>query len=112
MIILAKIFSIILGLIVIPKAYLDFKKRRSSFVMFLFWTITWLVIISLSLYPILIEKISSAIGDNNSGVLAFLSMSLVFIFYVSYRVYVKASNLEKKLEDLVLKLGLRDAPKK
>lgn len=111
MILLARLFSIILGITVISKTFLDYKKKQSGIFMFLFWVITWLAIIAISIYPILIEKINNAAGDNTSGVTALFAMSFVFLFFVTYRVYIKANRLEQKLQDLVIKLGLKDIKK-
>jgi hypothetical protein len=108
MILLARLISIILGIIVISKTYLDYKKQHSGIAVFLFWAVAWLAIITVSIYPIIIDKINNAVGDNTSGVTALFAMSFVFLFFVTYRVYTKANRLEQKLQDLVIKLGLKD----
>jgi len=112
MIIIAKILSIVLGLTVIAKTYLDYKKKHTGLVMFLFWTIAWLIIIGVSLYPIIIDRINAAVGDNTSGITAFLSIAFIFIFFVTYRVYVKANRLEQKIQEMVVKLALKDLEEK
>jgi hypothetical protein len=108
MTIIARIMSILLGVIVISKVYLDYKKRNTGLTVFLFWTIAWLAIIVISIYPIMISKISGLISENDSGLTAFFAISFVFIFFVVYRVYTKANRLEKMLSEIVIKLGIRD----
>ena len=111
MIYFAKIISIVLAVFAITKTYLDLKKRNTGIVMFLFWTITWLAIILLSLYPILVEKISTSFGDSKSGMTALFSISFVFIYFVTYRIYIKANRLEKKIQEIVIKSAIKDSEK-
>jgi hypothetical protein len=75
---------------------------------FLFWTIAWLGIIVISVYPKMIERISVLIGENDSGLTAFFAISFVFVFFVVYQVYTKANRLEKMISEIVIKLGIRD----
>ena len=112
MIIIAKILSILLGIIAISKTYLDYKKRNTGLFNLLFWTVAWLLIILLSVYPVIIENISAKIGDNNSGVTAFLALSFVFLFFVVFRLYTKVDSLEQKLRDLIVKLVIKDIDEK
>jgi hypothetical protein len=108
MTIIARIISILLGVIVISKVYLDYKKRNIGLTVFLFWVIAWFGIIVISISPIIIERMSGLIGEGNTGMTAFFAISFVFIFFVVYRVYIKANRLEKMISDIVIKLGLRD----
>ncbi|MFA6423034.1 MAG: DUF2304 domain-containing protein [Patescibacteria group bacterium] len=108
MIYVAKVFSIILGLMVISKTLLDFKKKQESLIMFIFWTVTWAIIIYLGLFPAEIDKTINRLGMNKTGTGTFFGMSLVFLFFVIYRVYHKANRLELKLKDMTMKLGLKD----
>ena len=108
MIIFAKSLSIVLGLVVISKAYLDFKKKNDSIFMFVFWVITWMVVIIFSLFPFLINEINQLIGAEGSGVNTFIGTAFVFLLFVTYRVYTKANRLEKQIHEMVMEIGLRD----
>lgn len=108
MTIIVRIISVVIGIVVISKVYLDYKKRDTGLAVFLFWTMAWLAIIVISIYPLMISKISGLIGENDSGLTAFFAISFVFIFFVVYRVYMKTSRLEKMISELVIKLGIRD----
>ena len=112
MILIARILSIVLGLTVISKTYLDYEKKHTGLTMFLFWTIAWVAIIFVSIYPITIDRINYAVGDDTSSMTAFLSIAFVFIFFVTYRVYVKANRLEQKIKEMVVKLALKDLDEK
>jgi len=106
--IIVKLFSIIIGLVVISKTIHDYKKGKESLVMCLFWLITWASIILLTLFPILIYKINSLISGNGPGINTFIGAAFVFMFFVVYRVYTKANRLERQIHDMVMKIGLKD----
>lgn len=108
MTVIARIVAILIGIIVISKVYLDYKKRETNLAVFLFWSTAWLAIVVISIYPIMISKISGLIGETDSGLTAFFAMSFVFVFFVVYKVYLKVNRLEKMLGELVIKLGIRD----
>lgn len=111
MIYIAKIFSLILGMAVITKTVLDYRKKQESTVMLFFWTFTWIAIIYVALNPLMIDKTIAKIGDHKTGLGTFISMSIVFLYFVIYRVYNKANRIEQKLKDIVIKLGLKNLDK-
>ncbi|MEI7792452.1 MAG: DUF2304 domain-containing protein [Candidatus Berkelbacteria bacterium] len=102
MILITKIVAICLAVTVIAKTYLAFKKKEESFIMFIFWTATWLSIIFVAVYPIIIDKIGSLIGDSRNSVIAFFGLAFVFILFVTYRIYVKANKIEKQLCKIII----------
>jgi hypothetical protein len=111
MIYVAKIFSIVLGMMVISKTYLDFRKKQESLIMFLFWSIAWIAIIYISLYPIVIDQTIAKLGRHKTGTGTFFAMALVFMLFLSYRIYNKANRVENKLREIVTKLGLKNLEK-
>lgn len=108
MIVFVKIISLILGLTVISKTYLDYKKRNESLIMFLFWTAAWIGIIAVSLFPEIINEALQISMAQKIGTGTFLGVAIVFLFFIIYRIYIKASRLEKKMQDMLMKLGIKD----
>ena len=107
----SKVFSILLGAIAIAKSYVDFRSRLESVQMFLFWTITWLVIIIVALFPGLIALLLNAFGAfgrEQAGLGTFFGMAIVFLFFIVYRIYVKIERMEQKLTRTIQELALRD----
>jgi len=107
MIILVKIFSIILGLMVISKTYHDFRKGRESITMFLFWTIAWICIILVSLFPEIVDEIISMSQGQRIGTGTFFGISIIFLFFVIYRVYIKADRIERDLAEVVRQVAIK-----
>lgn len=111
MILFVKISSFILALLVISKTYLDYKKGNDSLSTFLFWSITWIVIVFSSFEPGYVIALTEKIGDKNVGMGTILGIAFMFLFFVVYRIYIKANRLEKKIRDIVMKQGLKDIEK-
>lgn len=111
MILAAKALALILGIIAISKSYHDFRKKEEGLTMFLFWLTTWSAIIVVTLYPILIDKFNALVGDQGSSINTFLGASIVALFFVVYRIYIKAHRIERQLHTIVMKLGLKELDK-
>ena len=93
---------------VMSKTFLDFRRKQENIIMFLFWSITWVIIIYFSLFPEKVESTMSVIGMQKAGMGTFLGLSIIFVFFIMYRIYNKANRVENKLRELVTKLGLKD----
>lgn len=110
--IIIEIFSVLLGLMVIPKTYLNFKSGKESITMFLFWSATWLLVILVSFFPSIVDKIISITHSEKIGIGTFLGMAMVFLFFVIYRVYIKADRIEKEMAKLIKENAQINANKK
>lgn len=108
MIILTKAISLFFAIIVISKTYLDYKKKRESLTMLFFWTITWIGIVYVAINPEVLIRFSQKVGEPNTGIGTFLGLAFIFLFFITYRVYVKANRLEQKIKDIVIKIGIKD----
>jgi hypothetical protein len=104
----SKIFSILLAAITVSKSYVDFRSRKESLKMFLFWCITWLLIVIVALFPFLVDLLISSFGGERAGLGTFFGMCLVFLFFVAYRIYVKIEDMDQKLTRTIQELALRD----
>ena len=102
----ARVFSIVLALIAISKSYVDFKERKESVQMFLLWTLIWVGIVIVAMFPDLVATVVSA-GGGSVGIGTFLGMAIVFLFFLVYRMYVRTEVLEHKLTLVVRELALR-----
>jgi small membrane protein len=104
----SKIFSLLLALIVLSKSYVDFRGRLESLPMFIFWTVTWLLIVTVALFPGLVDILLSLSGSGRVGLGTFFGMALVFLYFVVYRIYVKLERIEQNLSKAIQELALRD----
>lgn len=112
MVIFVKLIALTFAAISITKSYLDYKKKLEPRIMFLFWTVIWLVAATLAVFPVLIERIVNASQDQNITVGSFITIAFVFMLFIVYRVYAKASRVEYRQAELIRLLGLNQALKK
>ena len=109
-VLISQIFSLVLALIGISKSYVDFRSRRESLPMFVLWTLTWTAIVTVALFPSLIDIFLRG-GAAGAGIGRFLGMGVVFEFFLLYRVYTRVERLEQKITALVQEVALRDVLK-
>ncbi len=107
-VLIAQIFATILAVLVFGRLFTDYKNKKESLQMTLFWTIVWLAILIFSYYPILIEKLITLLGGKRTGLGTVFGMGLVFVLFINYRTYVKAHRVEKALNELSRRLALID----
>ena len=107
-VLIAQIFATILAILVLARLFSDYKKKKESLQMTLFWTAVWLAILVFSYFPILIERLITLLGGKRTGLGTVFGMALVFVLYVNYRIYVKAHRVEKALNELSRRLALID----
>jgi hypothetical protein len=106
MIIIAKIFAAIFAIVVLSRSIVDYKNKKESLVMTIFWIITWLAILAIAFFPKLVDLSIELAGGNRSGMGTVWGMGLVFVMFVSYRIYVKANRIEKQLNEVSRKYSL------
>src|SRR5262249_9035499 len=105
---ISKVFAVILAVIVLAKSYVEFRTRTEPLQVFLFWTVTWTMIVVVALFPSIIQSIIAFTGGENAGLGTFFGMAIVFLFFVVYRIYVKLERIEQKLTKAIQELALRD----
>lgn len=106
LLVVAKVLSVVFSVLVISKSYLSYKARRESLVMTVFWSATWVLIILIAAFPALTDKILG-ISKHSGGTGTLLGIGLIFLYFVIYRVYVKADRIEKQLSKVVREMALK-----
>ncbi len=114
MIIIAKIFAAVFALIVLSRSIVDYRSKKESLTMTVFWIVTWLGILAIAFFPRLVDITIEIAGGNRTGMGTVWGMGLVFVMFVCYRIYVKANRIEKQLNEISRKysLLLLDKPKR
>ncbi len=111
MIIVIKLLAVILALTTIAKSYLDFKKKQETLIMFVFWSVIWIIATTLVVYPLLIERINQFTKDYTLTLGSVVSLAFIFMLYIIYRVYAKAARIEYQLNNLARKISLNQLDK-
>ena len=108
MLIIAKAFAAILGILVIARSIIDYKKKSESLTMTVFWIVVWLGIMMLAFWPDLIDKFIRLTGGQRTGLGTVFGMAIAFVLFVNYRVYIKANRIEKILGKVVRDVALEE----
>lgn len=103
-----KILAVLLAGIAVSKSYVDFKARRESLQIFVFWLMTWTAILILALFPTIIDVLIDRFGGGQTGLGTFFGMGLVFVMFVVYRMYIKLERIEQTLTKTVQDIALRE----
>lgn len=107
--IIAKYLALILAIIVISKSIVSYTQRKESLAVTIFWVLTWGAIIVLSFFQGLADQL---IRQSGVGIGTVLGIALVFVYFVLYRIYVKADRVEKQLQNLVTKIAIDEVDSK
>jgi hypothetical protein len=107
-VIVVQIVSVLLALVAISKSYVDFRARLESLSMFLFWVVTWAIIVAVALFPPIVDLLLRSWGRGGAGLGTFFGMGLVFLYFVVYRIYVKLERIEQNLTKAIQELALRE----
>lgn len=109
---LAKIISIFFAVIVIVKSFLDYKKGRESFVMFAIWSLIWLIVVAVAVFPEIADDAIRQLGSGQVGIGTILGIGMVLMLYIVYRVYTKSNRIEYQLRELITKVSIFEADEK
>lgn len=106
MIIIAQAFASIFAILVVSRSLVDYKQKKESLQMTLFWVVIWISVLALAFFPWLVDQIIANSGGDRTGLGTIFGMGLVFMLFVSYRIYVKANRIEKNLDKLSREFSL------
>lgn len=106
MTIIAKIFAAVFAIIVLSRSIVDYRDRKESLEMTVFWIVIWLLISAIAFFPTIVDHAIVLFGGNRSGLGTVFGIGLVFVMFISYRIYIKANRIEKHLGEISRKYAL------
>lgn len=102
-----QIIALIFSLIMIYFAYLHYRRGEINGVEMLFWLISWIGAMLIVLFPEIFRTFAKAIFVSRAFDLAVLG-GFILIIPIVYLAYVRSKKVEKKLEQLVREIALKD----
>lgn len=106
-----QIIIIIFALFALSRAVLKFKDNKLTKNEFIFWIIIWCAVIIVAVIPYVISPISSIFGIGR-GVDLIVYISIIVLFYLMFRLYVKLESVEKEITLVVRRIAMKNKPKK
>jgi len=104
--VIIKIVVTLFALFALSRAILRFKKKEISKKEVLWWSLLWLTLIIVALLPGFTTFFANLFGIGR-GADVVLYASVIILFYLIFKIYVKIEQVEKNLTKIVRKLTLK-----
>jgi small membrane protein len=101
-----QIIAALFVIFAISRAYLRFREKKLSSFSFIFWTIVWIAGIGAIIFPEISTSFARVLGVGR-GVDAILYASIVILFYMIFRLYIKIEDTQRQITELVRKVALK-----
>ena len=106
-----QILIIAFAVFAISRAFLRLKDNKITIKEFVFWSIIWVALVVFALIPRIIEPLSGIFGlERGADVLIYLS--IIILFYLMFRLYVKLESVEQSITRLVREVAIKKEQKK
>lgn len=102
-----KYFFIIILLLLGYRTVVKWRRRDLRFSEFLFWIILWGAIGLVVIYPKTSTFVANLLGVGRGADLVIYS-SLLLIFYLSFRIFMRLEKMEKQITKVVIDNALKE----
>lgn len=89
------------------QVWTEFKKSRLGFLWGFFWLIAWTSVGVILFYPKLTSYLADLLGIGR-GIDVIIYLSIVGLFYLVFRLYLKTEKLNQKIAKLAQKEALQE----
>ena len=111
MINLIQIIAVGVWLFAVSRAYLRMREHRISVQAFIFWAVIWSAVVVVAFHPAVATQLSHYFGVER-GIDIFVYISIVLLFYLIFRIYVKIEGFEQSITKVVREIAIKRAKKK
>ncbi|HAV11403.1 MAG TPA: DUF2304 domain-containing protein [Candidatus Moranbacteria bacterium] len=98
------IFVLIFIIFAISRVLLRFNSKELSFKEMFFWLLIWSSVLVAVIFPKVTTDMATFIGIGRGADSAFF-ISILLLFYLIFRLYVKIDNADKDITELSIKLS-------
>ena len=102
---LIQILAIFISLFAISRILLQIKNSRIALGSGIFWLLLWLSVIYFVVFPGLLGYMANITGVGR-GVDLVIYLSILSLFYLIYRAYVKIDHTEREITKLVREIAI------
>jgi len=103
-----QIIILIFVVIVILKSAKRAAKKEISFWLFAIWTIFWILVAVVDLFPVIINKLADLLKVGR-GVDLMIYLALFVLFYLVFRLTLTINKTNKNLSEIVRKIAIERA---
>ncbi len=101
-----QIFGVLFALFALSRAVIRYKNKKSTFSSMAIWLLIWLSVILVAVLPQTTSFVANLFGIGR-GVDLVLYLSIILLYYLIYRLYVKMEDTKKDLTSIVRELALK-----
>lgn len=106
MVLVYQYVGIVIGIIGIIYTILRFREGKMSLGMLFVWSIIWIILIGLSIYPEATGFFAGITGIGR-GLDVILILGLIGCYYLIFRIYNMIENIEQEITHLVREMALK-----
>jgi hypothetical protein len=108
------LFQIVILLVILlglQRTFIKYRRRVFNWQWTLVWTIFWLLLAALVIYPELTNIVAHRIGVGR-GVDVAIYFGILILFFLVFKIFTRLNETDKKLSKLVKNLAIEKARKK
>jgi hypothetical protein len=105
-----QIIVVLISIFAMSRVLLQVRKNTMTVVSALFWTIIWLMVILAVVFPSTLGHLANLTGVGR-GVDVIIYLSIIVLFYMIYRSYVRMENMEREITKLVREIAIIEREK-
>ena len=102
-----QIIAILISIVGIIIGTYQFKKDSFSLSVYLMWTGAWILMILITIFPS-VTSVFARIFGLGRGLDAVYIVSIIFSFYIMFKLYNKTEKQRKRIDELVSELAIKD----
>ena len=101
-----QLIILIFALFAYSRVLLRTKDKSISSSEFVFWSVVWIGVMVIALIPGITGNLAGLLGIGR-GIDLMVYLSIIALFYLIFRMYVKVDKLEKNITRLVRSIALK-----
>ena len=102
-----QIILLLISIIGIVLGIYRYKNESFSNSVFALWTFVWIIIIVVTLFPSITTHFANLFGIGR-GLDSMYIVSILFLFYIVFKLYNKIEQQKKRINELVSQLTLKE----
>lgn len=102
--------GILIGIVGIIYTFIRFRESKMSLGMLVIWTIVWIVLLALSIFPETTGYFADLTGIGR-GLDVILILGLIGCYYLIFRIYNILENIEQEITHLAREIALSNENK-
>lgn len=106
-----QILIVAFAVFALARAFMQFRSGRLPFAWFLFWLVFWIAVGTVVLLPQTAQMAAQFVGVGR-GVDFVIYVSIIALFYLVFRLFVKIEDVEREITRLVRKIALEETNEK